>query len=100
MSKRAFEQIRAGARAALAHAKGEADEHKYRIHVPDDVDVKAIRRHLNMTQPEFCSHFGFGLARVRDWEQGRSRPDGAMRVYLMVIRFQPSAVERALKAAA
>jgi putative transcriptional regulator len=100
MSKKDIQQVMASARAALAHAKGDADAGAYRIHVPNDVDVKEIRRQLKMSQPEFCSRFGFGLARVRDWEQGRSKPDGAMRVYLMVIRYQPRAVERALKAAA
>ena len=100
MSKKDFKQIMAGTRAALAHAKGTANERDYRIHVPEEVDVREIRRHLKMTQPQFCSHFGFGLARVRDWEQGRSQPDGAMRVYLMVIRYQPRAVEKALRSAA
>jgi putative transcriptional regulator len=97
MSKKAFDRIMGGAQEALALAKGAADESKYRIHVPSEVDVKAIRTDLNLTQPEFCSRFGFGLARVRDWEQGRSRPDGALRAYLMVILRQPKAVEKALE---
>jgi putative transcriptional regulator len=99
MSKKAFDRIMNGAQQALAFARNEADASPYRIHVPADVDVKAIRTELGLTQLEFCSRFGFGLARVRDWEQGRSRPDGALRAYLMVIRKQPSAVKKALEAA-
>jgi hypothetical protein len=38
-------------------------------------------------------------ARVRDWEQGRSKPDGAIRAYLIVIDREREAVERALTAA-
>jgi putative transcriptional regulator len=36
---------------------------------------------------------------VRDWEQGRSKPDGAVRAYLIVIDREREAVERALTAA-
>ena len=97
MSKKSFDRIMKGAQEALAIARGEADTSTYRIHVPADVDVKAIRTDLKLTQPEFCSRFGFGLARVRDWEQGRSRPDGALRAYLMVICRQPAAVKKALE---
>jgi putative transcriptional regulator len=50
-----------------------------------------------MTQETFALRFG--LARVRDWEQGRSAPNGAVRAYLKVIQNEPEAVERALRAA-
>jgi putative transcriptional regulator len=100
MTKKAFRKIMAGAEAALAVARGEAKSSEYRIHVPSDVDVKAIRRKLHLSQSEFCERFGFGLARLRDWEQHRSHPDGALRAYLMVIARAPKAVEKALKSAA
>lgn len=100
MSKRAFEKIRDGLRDAAAFAHGEADESLYQIHVPADVDVKAIRRKIGLTQTEFAARFGFNAARVRDWEQGRSHPDGAVRAYLMVIDRRPDAVREALSEAA
>ena len=62
-------------------------------------DAIAIARRLGLTQRDFAARFGFSLARVRDWEQGRSRPDGALRAYLLVIEREPKAVARALKAA-
>jgi putative transcriptional regulator len=99
MTAKAFSRIKAGLDEALAIARGEADPATYRIHVPPEVDVKALRRRLGMTQQEFALEFGFKLARLRDWEQGRSRPDGAMRAYLIVIDREPKAVARALKAA-
>lgn len=92
-----FEQIAEGMDDAVAFAKGAADPGKYRVHVPSDVNVKAIRTTLHMTQTEFCSRFGFGIASLRDWEQGRYHPDGAVRAYLIAISREPKAIARALK---
>lgn len=82
---------------AAAIARGEADPSTYRVHVPADVDIKALRRKFKLSQDQFALRFGFTAARIRDWEQGRSKPDGALRAYLMVIERQPKAVETALK---
>jgi putative transcriptional regulator len=97
MSK-AFEMIKAGLEDALARAQGRADKSKYRIHVPAKIDVKAIRKQMGMSQDEFAQRFSLTTARVRDWEQGRSKPDSAARAYLTVIQKNRKAVERALKA--
>ena len=87
------------AREALAIAKGEADPVTYVVHPPPaSVDVRAIRKGLNMTQNAFGSRFGFGLARIRDWEQGRTRPAASDRVLLTTIAREPDAVLRALEA--
>ncbi|KAB0267823.1 helix-turn-helix domain-containing protein [Microvirga brassicacearum] len=77
-------------------ARGEADPSTYRVHVPADIDVKAIRKGLKPTQAEFANRFGFPLATLRDWEQGRGKPDTSARVLLMVR--EPQVVERALQA--
>ena len=98
MSKRAFDKIKAGLEDAIAIARGEADPSSYRVHVPAEVDVKAIRRKLGMTQAEFARSFGFGLDAVQNWEQGRRRPEGAARAFLKVIEREPEAVRRALVA--
>jgi putative transcriptional regulator len=100
MSKsKAGSRIVQGAREALAYVEGKADLKTYRIHVPSDIDVKALRHRFGCSQEEFAHRFGFTPARVRDWEQGRSKPDGAVRAYLMVIDKQPKAVDRALRVA-
>ena len=96
MSKKAFDRIMTGANQALSIARGEAKTDEYKIHVPEVVDVKELRTNLNLSQAAFCTRYGFKIDRVQDWEQGRSRPDGAMRAYLMVIQHQPKAVDRAL----
>jgi len=59
--------------------------------IPEDVDVKAIRGKLGMTQQEFTS-FGFSLSAIRHWEAHRRMPEGPARVLLMVIARNPSVV--------
>lgn len=95
--KKAFEKIKAGLDDAIAYAQGHADKSAFRIHIPREINVRAMRRKLKLSQNEFAERFGFTAARIRDWEQGRSRPDGAIRAYLTVIEKEPRAVERALK---
>lgn len=68
-----------------------------RVHVPETVDVKAIRRATGLSQARFAERFGFDLASIRNWEQGR-RPEGPARVLFMVIKHNPQAVQDALAA--
>ena len=95
MSKVA-DSIRRGLEEALAYAEGTADVSRYGIHIPVDIDVKAIRTRLNMTQEEFAGRFGFSVNTLRHWEQGRRVPEGPTRAYLMVIDRNPKAVQKAL----
>jgi len=99
MSKRVFDDMVEGITQAIEIAKGTADPSTYRIHVPAELDVRAIRKHLKLTQAEFSARYGFNIARVRDWEQRRSAPDGAMRAYLMVIGRKPEVVDEVLRVA-
>lgn len=63
------------------------------------IDVRAVRRKLKLSQTQFAARFGFAVASVRNWEQGRTRPDGPARVLLAVIAKHPEAVEDALRTA-
>jgi putative transcriptional regulator len=99
MGNQIFQDIKTGLEQAIAFAEGSARAADYRVHVPSEIDVRGIRRRLRLTQDQFAYRFGFNVARLRDWEQGRSKPDGALRAYLLVIQREPEAVERALEAA-
>lgn len=88
---------------ALAHARG---EHVPGVRVtyvqvdrPTPVDVRAVRQKLGLSQSSFATRFGFTAATVRNWEQGRTQPDGPARVLLAVIAHHPEAVEDALRKA-
>jgi putative transcriptional regulator len=99
MSKAVAESIRRGLEQALAYAKGEADVRKYRVHIPREVDVRAIRTKLKMTQEEFAGQFGFSVNTLRHWEQGKRVPEGPTRAYLLVIDRAPETVTKILRAA-
>lgn len=71
------DSIRCGLKQAVAYAKGEADVEAYRGHVPPKVDVRAIRAKLGLTQEEFAARFGFSVDTLRQWEQGRQRPENS-----------------------
>jgi putative transcriptional regulator len=62
-------------------------------------DIRALRRRLKLSQSAFAAKFGFQPATLRNWEQGRTRPDGPARVLLAVIARHPEAVEDALRKA-
>ncbi|MFG1374913.1 helix-turn-helix domain-containing protein [Xanthobacter oligotrophicus] len=98
MSKVA-DSIRRGLEEALTYAEGKADAKAYRVHVPEMIDVKAIRTKLDMTQEEFAGRFGFSVNTLRHWEQGSRQPEGPTRAYLLVIDRAPKAVQKALQAA-
>ena len=87
----------ASAHEALAIAEGRAQPG--RVFTPPEVDVAAIRRRSGLSQDRFAKRFGFSAGAVRDWEQGRRRPDPAARTLLLVIDREPEAVDRALRAA-
>jgi putative transcriptional regulator len=92
---RAGERIVKSARQALAYAGGGPAE-GFVVHVPEAVDVKAIRERFGLSQADFARRFGFRVDAVQNWEQGRRRPAGAARALLKVIDREPEAVRRAL----
>lgn len=98
MSKIGASMIR-GLEQALAIANGTAKEDTYVVHIPAEIDVRAIRGRLGLTQQEFAFRFGFNINTLRHWEQGRRVPEGPTRAYLMVIDREPKAVQKALRIA-
>ena len=90
MGRKAFDRIAAGLNEALAIAKGEARPAK--LYVPAEINVKAIRQKLDLSQEDFAAYFGFTIDQIKAWEQGRSRPLGGLRAYLMLIQSNPEQV--------
>lgn len=95
---KAFDKIMAGFDDAERFIHGDRDG--FLVHVPDEVDVKAIREGLNLSQPGFAKSFGLSVGRLRDWEQKRSPIDAPARAFLTVLQFEPEAVFRAMARAA
>ncbi len=88
------QSILRGARQSLAYARRARDG--FVAHVPEEMDVVAIRTRLGLSQGEFATRFGFKLDALQNWEQGRRRPEGTARAFLRVIEREPEAVLRAL----
>lgn len=92
----ASDSILRGARQALAHVRGQTgDAVVHKVEIPD-VNVKRIRKRLNLSQRGFAERFGFSIKSVRNWEQGIRRPEGPARLLLLVIEKEPEVVERVL----
>ena len=100
MTSTVADSIRRGLEEAAAYADGPADVSRYGVHIPESMDVKAIRAKLGMTQEEFAGRFGFSIKTLRHWEQKQRVPEGPTRAYLLVIDRDPKAVQRALRRAA
>lgn len=83
------------AKEARAFARGEVT-HGFGVHVPENVDVKGLRKKLKCSQSEFSRRFGFAIDALQDWEQHRRTPDRTARLFLTVIAREPEAVHRAL----
>lgn len=62
--------------------------------------ARKARSATGLSQPAFAAKYGVPVASLRDWEQGRRKPDAATRNYLRVIASMPDAVARALDGAA
>ena len=85
-----------GMEEALAFAKG--DKVDAVVHIPEEINVRRIRKKMNMSQDTFAETFGFSVRTVQDWEQGRRVPTSPSKNFLFVIDQEPDAVKRALAA--
>jgi len=98
MTKRTSSVIE-GLNDALAYMRGDTSRGKAHVVEIPDVDVAETRKVLKLSQPEFARLFAVPLPTVRNWEQGRRRPEGPARVLLQVIQAEPAAVLRAIQKA-
>ncbi len=59
-------------------------------------DIRAIREHSNKTQADFARMIGVSVATLRNWEQGRRRPEGPALALLKIVSKNPEYVEQVL----
>ena len=91
------QEIITSLKEAIAWAGGEDVPVRVTAVKVPTTDVRAVRRRLGLSQSEFAAKFGFQPATLKNWEQGRTRPDGPARVLLAVIERHPEAVEDTLR---
>jgi putative transcriptional regulator len=90
MKKETFDELVTSIEQAGAIVRGKKTPSRtFRIQRPN---VSVIRRHLGLTQQKFAELLGISPATLRNWEQGRRKPEGAARVLLCVAAKYPRAV--------
>lgn len=67
-----------------------------RVNPVKEVDVKAIRDKLHVSQKEFAGYFGVSVRTLQEWEQHRRTPNTIACNFLKVIDKAPKAVLKAL----
>jgi putative transcriptional regulator len=88
-----------GLEQAIAWTRGENEDVQVTLVQAPEVDVREVRTKMGLSQAQFATKFGFPPATLRNWEQGRARPDTPTRVLLAVIAKHPEAVEDVLRKA-
>jgi putative transcriptional regulator len=58
--------------------------------------VRQVRESTGLSQVKFAEAYQINAARLKDLEQGRTRPDSALRAYLKVIAQRPDVVATCL----
>ena len=91
------ESIIEGLNQAIAWTKGLNDNVRVTLVQVPEIDVRAVRKTMGLSQGQFANRFGLPPATVRNWEQGRSRPDAPTRVLLAVIAKHPDVVDDVLR---
>jgi putative transcriptional regulator len=59
-------------------------------------DIRAIREHSHKSQADFAYMIGVSVATLRNWEQGRRRPEGPALALLKIVSKNPEYVEQVL----
>ena len=62
-----------------------------------EIDVRALRERLGLTQDQFALRYALDVDTLRNWESRRRRPDAAALAYLGVIASLPEQVSRVLE---
>jgi DNA-binding transcriptional regulator YiaG len=101
-AKKAIDELTAG-RTAYVEAPRLADYDTFRRKAMAEnvavqqirlhaVDVKALRSKLGVSQEDFAGRYGLDVATVRNWEQGRTKPELPAAVLLQLIERDPDKV--------
>lgn len=90
-----FEALKESVREAGRIRRGEeAPSRTFEFAAPD---VRALRDRFGLSQTEFALLLGVSVGTLRNWEQGRRRPEGPARALLRVAERRPEAVLEALR---
>jgi DNA-binding transcriptional regulator YiaG len=63
-------------------------------------DIAALRRFVGLTQAQFAQAMGISVHTLRNWEQGRRRPEGPAIALLRIAARHPRIIRENLESAA
>jgi putative transcriptional regulator len=90
MKKEHFEELMESVRQGGAIMKGKMKPSRS-TEFPES-EVRGIRERYGLSQDKFASLLGISVATLRNWEQGRRKPEGPARVLLRVADEYPEAI--------
>jgi putative transcriptional regulator len=90
MKKELFEELLRSVKQGGAILRGEMKPSRtFKFGQPD---VRSIRDHYGLSQPKFADMLGISVSTLRNWEQGRRKPEGAAQILLLVAAKYPKTV--------
>ena len=63
-------------------------------------DISTLRKFIGLTQDKFAEAVGISVHTLRNWEQGRRKPDGAAISLLRIAARHPKVIKENLSAVA
>jgi putative transcriptional regulator len=57
-----------------------------------ETEVRALREQFGLSQDKFADLVGISVGTLRNWEQGRRKPEGPARVLLRIASLHPEAL--------
>jgi putative transcriptional regulator len=94
MKKELFDELLESVREGGAILRGEREPS--RRFAFEEPDVRGLREKHGLSQPKFAALMGISVGTLRNWEQGRRKPEGSARVLLRVVERHPEAVFEAV----
>lgn len=90
MKEKMFNELLESVKQAGQIRKGQRKpSHRMVIEEPD---VVKIRKKYDMNQQEFAALLGISVGTLRNWEQGRRKPQGPAKVLLIIAEKKPKAI--------
>ena len=85
-----FEELVESIREGGAILRGE--KKASRAYHFDESNVTGLRERYGLSQPKFAALLGISVKTLRNWEQGRRKPQGPARILLRVAAQHPEAI--------
>jgi putative transcriptional regulator len=89
MKEALFEELRQSVQEGGEILRGRRKPSRAFVGEPD---VRTVRRGFRLSQSKFAALMGISPGTLRNWEQGRRKPEGSARILLRIVAKHPEAV--------